>query len=74
MEHVREEPVWGRIGGLVIKIIVPSDRGLEVGCVGDYSMLLSKLWLVNYEYSNTYCSFLRQLKKWLTSSCLFSLW
>ena len=44
------------MGGLVIKIIVPSDRGLEVVCVtvGDYSLLLSKLWLVNYEYSNTY--------------------
>ena len=49
LEHAREEPVWGRMGGLVIKIIVPSDRGLEVGCVGDYSMLLSKLWLVHYE-------------------------
>ena len=47
LEHVREEPVWGRMGGLVIKITVPSDRGLEVGCVtvGDYSLLLLKLWV-----------------------------
>ena len=37
----------GEDGGLVIKIIVPSDRGLEVGCItiGDYSLLLSKLWV-----------------------------
>ena len=47
--NTREEPVWGRMEGLIIKIIVPSDRELEVGCVGDYSMLLSKLWLVHYE-------------------------
>ena len=45
--NTREEPVWGRMGGLVIKITVPSDRGLEVGCVtvGDYSLLLLKLWV-----------------------------
>ena len=50
LEHVREGPMWGlHIDNCTVVHYYVSIW--DVGC-GNYSMLLSKLWLVHYIDSN----------------------